>query len=197
MGKIFCLMGKSSSGKDTIFKELLEDKELNLRPVISYTTRPIRHNESHGIQYYFINQEELTNYSEMGSIIERRDYQTVNGIWSYCTIADGQIDVQQDAFYLLIVTLEAYKNLQSYFGAEQIVPLYITVDDGIRLERALTRERKQQHPNYDELCRRFLADSADFHYSKLQDCGIIKQYKNEKLQGCLKEIKADILADRC
>ena len=32
MGKIFCLMGKSSSGKDTIFKKIRDDKELNLKP---------------------------------------------------------------------------------------------------------------------------------------------------------------------
>lgn len=30
MGKIICLMGKSSSGKDTIYKNLMEDKSLGL-----------------------------------------------------------------------------------------------------------------------------------------------------------------------
>jgi len=193
MGKIFCLIGKSSSGKDTIFKELVEDKELNLKPVISYTTRPIRHNESHGQQYYFIDEERLAKYNKMGSIIEQREYQTINGTWCYCTVDDGQIDLSQQVGYLLIVTLEAYKNLQKYFGKDQIVPLYITVDDGIRLGRALQREQSQENPNYDELCRRFLADSADFHSTKLQDCGIEKQYPNEKLNECLTCIKVDIL----
>ncbi|MBP2626288.1 MAG: guanylate kinase [Firmicutes bacterium] len=193
MGKIFCLIGKSSSGKDTIFKQLVEDKDLNLRPVISYTTRPIRHNESHGTQYYFIDEERLAQYNETDSIIEKREYKTINGTWSYCTVDDGQIDLSQHVGYLLIVTLEAYKNLQIYFGSDQIVPFYITVDDGIRLGRALKREQKQEHPNYDELCRRFLADSADFHITKLQDCGIVKHYPNENLNECLNSIKADIL----
>lgn len=193
MGKIFCLMGKSSSGKDTIFKELVEDKSLNLTPLISYTTRPIRCNESHGEQYYFIDEAQLAQYNAAGSIIEKREYQTINGTWSYCTIDDGQIDLGQPIRYLLIVTLEAYKNLQLYFGKEQIIPLYITVDDGIRLERALKREQKQATPNYDELCRRFLADSADFHSTKLQDCGITKQYPNEKFNDCINNIKAEIL----
>jgi len=197
MGKIFCLMGKSSSGKDTIFKKLIEDEDLRLKPVISYTTRPIRHNESHGSQYYFIDEEELRNYHEAGSIIEKREYQTMNGTWSYCTVDDGQIDLAQPVRYLLIVTLEAYKNLQSYFGIESIVPLYITVDDGIRLGRALKREQKQEKPNYDELCRRFLADSADFHMIKLQECGIEKQYPNERFNTCIHHIKADILGYKC
>lgn len=193
MGKIFCLIGKSSSGKDTIFKQLVEDKDLNLKPVISYTTRPIRHNESHGIQYYFVDEERLAKFNESGSIIEKREYQTINGTWSYCTVDDGQIDLSQNVGYLLIVTLEAYKNLQNYFGHDQIIPLYITVDDGIRLGRALKREQKQENPNYDELCRRFLADSADFHITKLQACGIIKSYPNEKFNKCINSIKTDIL----
>ena len=193
MGKIFCLMGKSSSGKDTIFKQLIEDTELNLAPVISYTTRPIRHNERHGVEYYFITDQILEKYRETGKLIEKREYHTINGKWSYCTVDDGQIDLLKPASYLLIVTLEAYRSLRNYFGADSIVPFYIDVDDGIRLERALRRERKQLKPNYDELCRRFLADSIDFDVAKLEACGIKKHYPNAKLYECMKNIKADIV----
>jgi len=193
MGKIFCLMGKSSSGKDTIFKQLIEDKELKLSPVISYTTRPIRRNENHGVEYYFINEQMLDTYGKSGKIIEKREYNTINGKWFYCTVDDGQIDLQQPIDYLVIVTLEAYCNLRNYFGIDSTVPFYIDVDDGIRLERALRRERKQQTPNYDELCRRFLADGIDFGDGKLQDCGIVKRYQNARLYECMKKIKDDII----
>ncbi len=194
MGKILCIIGKSSSGKDTIFKELIKDKELNLTPVVSYTTRPIRQNESQGIEYHFISEEQLDEYQQAGKIIEKRQYNTINGTWFYCTVDDGQFDLTKQVFYLLIVTLEAYDNLRNYFGADQVIPFYIAVDDGIRLERALKREKRQEVPNYDELCRRFLADSADFHKTKLQTCGIAKQYKNENLKECMNQIKLDILA---
>lgn len=193
MGKIFCLMGKSSSGKDTIFKQLIDDADLKLSPVISYTTRPIRHNENHGVEYYFIDEPMLEKYISAGKLIEKRDYKTINGKWSYCTVDDGQIDFEQPVSYLLIVTLEAYCSLKKYFGADAIVPFYIHVDDGIRLERALRRERKQFKPNYDELCRRFLADNIDFAVEKLEGCGVVKQYANHKLHECMKEIKTDIL----
>ena len=43
MPEIAFLMGKSSSGKDNIFKALVGDKELNLKTVIMYTTRPPEH----------------------------------------------------------------------------------------------------------------------------------------------------------
>lgn len=193
MGKIFCLMGKSSSGKDTIFKQLIEDKSLNLSPVISYTTRPIRHNENHGVEYYFINEKMLEKYIQTGKLIEKREYNTINGKWTYCTVDDGQIDLKKPIFYLLIVTLEAYRSLRNYFGTDSIVPFYIDVDDGTRLERALRRERKQQRPNYDEVCRRFLADNIDFEVAKLESCGITKRYQNFKLYECMRNVKADIV----
>lgn len=38
MGKIFYIMGKSATGKDTIFKEVLKNKKLHLKNVILYTS---------------------------------------------------------------------------------------------------------------------------------------------------------------
>lgn len=192
MGKIFCLMGKSNSGKDTIFKELMRDKDLELKPIISYTTRPIRSNETNGVEYYFINEYILDEYREKNKIIEERRYDTVNGPWHYCTIDDNQINLEVNN-YLLIVTLEAYKNIKMHFGEENVFPFYIELDDGIRLERALKREREQQNSNYDELCRRFLADNNDFSSNNLKACNIEKFYINDTLTKCVNNIKNDIL----
>lgn len=47
MGKICYIMGKSSSGKDTIFKKLKEILP-QFRTIILYTTRPIRAGETDG-----------------------------------------------------------------------------------------------------------------------------------------------------
>ena len=45
MRYIFYITGKSASGKDSIYKALLEDKELRLNPMVLYTTRPMRDGE--------------------------------------------------------------------------------------------------------------------------------------------------------
>jgi len=42
MGKIYYIMGKSSSGKDTIYKKLMERMRGKLKTVTGYTTRPMR-----------------------------------------------------------------------------------------------------------------------------------------------------------
>ncbi|MPQ42341.1 guanylate kinase [Clostridium tarantellae] len=191
MGKIFCILGKSGSGKDTIFGHLKRDKDLNLLPIIGYTTRPMRKNETHGIEYFFITNNELENYKNLRKIIEVRSYDTVNGKWYYGTIDDGQIELNKNN-YLFISTLEAYKSLIKYFGKNNIIPIYINLDDGVRLERALVREKKQINPNFNELCRRFLADDIDFSYNNLKECRINKFYENYDLHECLEEIKKDI-----
>jgi guanylate kinase len=193
VGKIFCLMGKSSSGKDTISRKLLQDEALNLKPVILYTTRPMRNNESQGLEYHFVAEELLTHYRKIGKIIEQRDYNTINGRWSYCTIDDGQINLSQDNYYLLIATLESYKNLQTYFGAINVIPLYLEVDDGVRLLRALDREKQQSKPNFEELCRRFLADSNDFCKQQLEDFGVEVYYRNESITECIDNLKSAIV----
>lgn len=190
MGKIFYLMGKSASGKDTIYKRLLEEVP-ELRTVTLYTTRPMREGETDGLEYYFVTEDRMEEFRRRGKMIEIRTYQTVCGPWSYATVDDGQIDLKE-ADYLAIGTLESYEQVRNYFGEAQVTPLYVTVDNGVRLERALERERGQKTPNYAELCRRFLADEADFAPENLERLSVIKEYENENLENCVIRLKAAI-----
>lgn len=186
MGKIYYLMGKSASGKDTLYKKLLEAQP-GLKTVVLYTTRPIREGEVEGVEYHFTTAAQLEQLQQQGKIIEQRTYQTVFGPWSYATVDDGQIDLERDS-YLIIGTLESYQEMKLYFGEEKIVPLYIEVDDGLRLARAVSRERQQKEPKYTELCRRFIADDEDFSTERLAACGITVSFLNEDIQSCVKEI---------
>ncbi|MBP3279964.1 MAG: guanylate kinase, partial [Butyrivibrio sp.] len=161
MGKIFLLMGKSTSGKDTIYRNLIEDESLFLKKVVPYTTRPQRSGETDGVQYFFKTEEEYQDLKRNGQIIEERTYHTNYGEWRYFTVDDGQIALS-DGDYLVIGTLESYCYIRDYFGKENVVPLLIDVEARIRLERAMKREGKQENPRYDEMCRRFLADEEDF-----------------------------------
>ena len=181
MGKIFCLMGKSASGKDTIYNRLLAAKEMALSNVILYTTRPIRSGEVDGETYHFCTDERACELEAEGKVIEMRAYDTMHGVWKYFTADDGQIDLSSDNAYLMIGTLEAYEKIRTYFGSEKVLPIYIHVDDGLRLSRALERERAQAEPKYAELCRRFLADEEDFSLEKRERLGIDKIFVNEDL----------------
>lgn len=188
MNRIFYLMGKSASGKDTVYQRLLEKPELRLQRIVLYTTRPIRQGEQEGREYYFTDGDRLRQFQESGRLIEARSYHTVHGIWSYFTADDGQIDLER-ASYLGIGTLESYMKLSEYYGKDTVVPLYIEVEDGERLSRAVARERKQKVPRYAELCRRFLADCEDFSEEKLKAAGITRRIENVSLDECTAEIE--------
>lgn len=187
MGKIFYLMGKSSSGKDTVFKKLLENEMLSLRTIVPYTTRPIRDGETEGVEYYFVSEEELQTIRACGKLIELRAYQTFHGVWKYFTAADNQIELLQND-YLMIGTLESYNKTREYYGTAKLVPILIELDDGVRLQRAIDREKLQDNPKYQELCRRFLADAEDFSEQKIEEAMIERRFYNDDLERCLEEI---------
>lgn len=192
MGKIFYLMGKSSSGKDTIYRKLMKDKRVNLSKIIPYTTRPIREGEKEGVQYHFTNMEGFNSLLESGKVIEYRVYDTFHGKWIYYTVADDSIDLKHND-YLIIGTPQSYDATKKYFGNDKVLPILINVDDGVRLTRALNREKKQEKPKYEEMCRRFLADAEDFSEENLKKSGIEKVFNNEILESCIEEVVKYIL----
>ena len=179
MGSIFCIMGKSSSGKDTIFKLLLNREDLNLNRIISYTTRPIRSNEKPGDEYNFVDLEEKDRLLESGKVIEIRKYDTVHGPWFYFTVDDEKIDLSKND-YIIIGTVESFVKIRDYYGSKKVLPIYIEVDDGIRLTRALEREKSQKQPKYEEMCRRFLADQQDFSEEKIKAAQIENVFNNDE-----------------
>ena len=80
MGKIYCVMGKSSSGKDTVYKKLKEQyKEFRL--IVPYTTRPIREGEKDGVEYYFVDPEQFRAMKEDGKVIDARVISGFAGIF--------------------------------------------------------------------------------------------------------------------
>lgn len=191
MGKIYCVMGKSSSGKDSIYHEIMEKSALGLKPIIPYTTRPIRDGEQDGREYHFCTEDTVQRLQDAGRIMELRAYNTVYGVWKYFTVDDERIDLSKNN-YLYIVTLEGYTKIREYFGADRVVPIYIEVEDGERLMRAIAREQKQDVPKYEEMCRRFLADSADFSEEKLVEAGVVRRFQNNDFVQTVQEVTAYI-----
>ncbi len=188
-------MGKSASGKDAIYRRMISEGVGGLKGIVPYTTRPKRIKETDGKEYFFVSEEKMREMEEAGRIIERRAYNVVGGVWYYFTADDGQIDLGEGS-YLIIGTLEAYLKFRDYFGQDKVVPLYVEVEDGERLSRALRREMKQQVPAYEEMCRRFLADSADFSEEKLLAAGIVRRFSNTgTLEECYSGISSAVLSE--
>ena len=85
---------------------------------------------------------------------------------------------------------------RDYFGEDRVVPFYIDLDPGERLQRALDRERQHLRPKYAEMCRRFLADEKDFAPEKLEAAGLLKdgvirnRFENVSSRETVKALKA-------
>ena len=186
MGKIFYILGKSSTGKDTIYKNILEDETLGLKDIILYTTRPIRDGETDGKSYHFVSEKEYEDIKKSGLIIEERSYNTMHGVWRYFTVKDSSIDLSNNN-YVIIGVLKSFIDTRDYFGSDKVVPIYIEVEDGLRLQRALNREKKPENRRFKELCRRYLADSEDFSEDKIKDAGIDKRFENVDLSSCIND----------
>lgn len=191
MARIFIILGKSSTGKDTLYKRLMACENLELKTAIIYTTRPIRSSETNGVEYHFVDEAVLQKLQKENKIIEHRAYDTIHGVWHYFTVNDGQINLEKSD-YLMLGTLESYAQIREYYGKDKVIPIYIEVEDGIRLSRALLREQKQEKPKYAEMCRRYLADEEDFSEENLKKYGIRKRYQNIDIDVCLKEIENEI-----
>lgn len=165
MGYIYCLIGKSGTGKDTVMENILADKELKIEKMVPYTTRPKRENEVEGVNYHYVDEVRMNEMEKDGLIVEKRSYNTVHGVWSYFT-ADKDIDRERD--YIIITTQEAIDKFVDHFGKDSIYVIYLYLDDKERLIRCINREAMQVSPNYKEVCRRFLGDEEDFSEDKLK-----------------------------
>lgn len=190
---IFYIMGRSGSGKDTIYKKILENekiKEKNINEIIKYTTRPIRDGEINGKEYNFLTDEEFEKIKLDGCFIETREYNTVHGIWKYAT----GIEMIEDFSYIGIGTLESYKSLKEKYG-DIICPIYISVDENILYERAVERAKDDPSQSIEEVERRFNADKIDFSKEKIKELNLGVSFdNNHNIEACVTNIINYILA---
>lgn len=185
-------MGKSASGKDTLYRKIMASCDY-LKKINMYTTRPKRENEVDGREYNFIDEDFLIKNED--KIIEKRVYNTVYGPWTYATLDLGDIDKNDN--YLMIGTLESYKKMKEYFGDPNIIPLYIEVPYDIRLERAMNRDKAEQKSMIEEINRRLAQDEIDFSEQNIIDANIKKRYNNQDSDICAKEIIEVIERTKC
>lgn len=123
--KLFCIMGETASGKDTLTKKLCEDT--GMKAIVSYTTRPRRTNE--GETHIFVDD---SVYEQMKDNLAA--YTEINGFRYWTTIEQ----IYDNDIYIIDPNgLETLENL----GLEDIdiCSIYINVPLEVRLERALYR----------------------------------------------------------
>lgn len=192
--KIFCIIGYTASGKDTISKELIKIFNGKLRFLVSHTTRPMRKQEKEGREYYFIDNKEFLRMKECNEFVETRVYHTkvekngkvVNDTWYYGLSIK---EVESCEFGLFIVDANGFDEIRAKYGSNIVVPIYINVKEEILRERA-----KERGDLIDEFERRLADDKLKFRNFRVK-----VMYKNifndDNLQKAVDETVAFIRAE--
>lgn len=172
---IICLIGRSSSGKDTIKKRLIEFPDLDIRSLVPVTTRPIREGETRNVEYVFYDDDdEYLADVDSGKIMESRAYDTAHGIWRY-----GTPFPDAPGNYVVVCSIDQFRAIESAVASDPakasaalLMPFYIYVEEGELLTRALERE-KRMNKDYDEMCRRFRSEHAEYKGDILEGIPVI------------------------
>ena len=151
MYKIIALIGEAGSGKDTILKEVLAAAPTTFNEIISCTTRPPREGEVDGVNYYFIDAEEFAYKILNYEMLEATSFND----WFYGTSYDT---LRSDVPNIGVFNPDGIRALQMHPDIELIV-YRVICSDKTRLLRQLNRE---EHPNVDEIIRRYTTDKNDF-----------------------------------
>lgn len=190
---IIIICGKSSSGKDSLFKELSK----HYTPLISTTSRPMREGEVNGREYNFISREEFEKGISENKFIEHREYHTlVNNIpdtWYY-GLKKEPLNFTKD--YIVILDLQGAQALKKAYNKDKIITFYIDAEDNKRTEWA------QSRGSFDptEWNRRFKDDEIKFSSDKVADvCDYILKNDGtlEDLKIKFQKIVLDISFDVC
>lgn len=149
MYKIVALVGMSGSGKDYILRELCQSNDYH--EIISNTTRPIRENEQDGVNYHFLSEKEFMQKKHNGEMLETADFRE----WHYGTSYDN---LDETKINIGVYNPTGFISLLNNTNVD-VLSIMVSCSDKERVIRQLNRE---EHPDVDEIIRRYSTDKDDF-----------------------------------
>ena len=182
MQRIFIIAGPTNAGKDTIMKQLLLNKSLNLSKIITSTSRPIRNGETNGIDYYFYTKAEF------------EDMVAKNDFFEWALVHNEYKGIQKKSIY------------ENRFNERDLI-LQVDIQGFLKLKQSLNPQRHKlvgifiMPPSMEELKRRMKirnteTDPTDIE-TRLKNAEIEIKNKdifdyvviNDDLRKCIDEVK--------
>lgn len=132
-GKIIILSAPSGAGKSTIIRELTKRDDLNLGFSISATSRLPRGEERHGVEYYFLDEEEFRRRARNGEFVE---WEEVYPGMFYGTLESEVERVTSGGNLIMDVDVKGGVNIKKCFG-DRALSIFIMPPGMEELERRL------------------------------------------------------------
>lgn len=157
MYKMIVFMGKAGAGKDSLMQQvlkLLAEKNIisEVHEIVSCTSRPIRENEAHGVNYYYYHPDDFAMKIINDEMLEFTNFNN----WWYGTSYDS---VRSDGIVNIgVFNPSGVRQLLDRPDCDVTV-YWVTTSDKQRLYRQLSRE---ESPDVKEIIRRFNTDEEDF-----------------------------------
>ena len=182
MQRIFIIAGPTNAGKDTIMKQLLLDKSLNLSKIITSTSRPIRNGETNGIDYYFYTKAEF------------EDMVAKNDFFEWALVHNEYKGIQKKSIY------------ENRFNERDLI-LQVDIQGFLKLKQSLNPQRHKlvgifiMPPSMEELKRRMKIRNTETNptdiETRLKNAEIEIKNKdifdyvviNDDLTKCIDEVK--------
>lgn len=156
--KHMIISGPSASGKDFLFKKMIEE---GLIPLIKHTTRPPRNGETDGVEYNFISGELFHKKKKNNDFLSHESFivnPDTGGTleWFYGIDREGFNDSE-----LSIMTpgeLSQLKKIKDFERGNYFI-VFLDIDSEFRAQRLIKRKDTN-----DSIDRRIKADDEDFKY---------------------------------
>lgn len=133
--KLFCIVGETASGKDTLVTRLMKEFPDKFKPICSYTTRPIRESETEGKEHYFVSQEEFDSIMCLGDIIAYTKIEKGNGSGYEYLATYSEIEAGKNIY---VIDPNGIKDLKSRYPELELFTICITAPERERIQRAVT-----------------------------------------------------------
>lgn len=164
MKKVYCVMGRTASGKTSLTKEVC--KQTGMKVVKSYTTRPARNNEDKDSDHIFISSSDVDKYK--------------NNIVAYTKIGEYEYFATERQLFdcdFYVIDPIGYYSLVDYITRNnldiQLETIYVTIPYNMTKERAKLRKDnvttlKERIESENEQFSQF-EKSGSIHYRILND----------------------------